>query len=134
MRFRPRHYLLIVIILALGLWNLLGSRRAHRPPAPSAVTSTPSGPVPQSPAWQAFDHAATLRDAPDAQFQPTLDAFQHQLDAVASGDARQDLNGCHTWLMFYRQGARHAAPTDSWRQRSTTHLESCVSQHRDISQ
>ena len=45
---------------------------------------------------------------------------------------KQDLEGCQTWLIFYRQNA-HAGSQDTWRQRSTQHLNSCVSRHRDVS-
>lgn len=131
MRFRPRHYILIAIIIALGVYNLV---RMHRAPqrviAPTNVTIA-NGPVSQSPAWQVFDKAASLRDAADDQFQPALAALRQQI-GTASAKEKPDLDGCQTWLLFYRQNA-HAAPTDSWRRRSTLHLNNCVSYHRDLS-
>lgn len=131
MRFRPRHYVLMAIILALGIYNLI---RMHRAPqrviAPTNVTVSTS-PVSQSPAWQAFDKAAALRDAGDDQFQPALSSLKQQIES-ASAQEKQDLSGCQTWLLFYRQNA-HAASNDTWRQRSTQHLNNCVSQHRDVS-
>lgn len=130
MRFRPRHYVLIAIILALGIYNLVRIHRAHQVQNVT-VNVTPSGPVSQSPAWEAFDKAAALRDAPDNQFQPALQQLHHEID-IASAKEKPDLDGCQTWLIFYRQNS-HAAPTDAWRQRSTRHLNNCVSQHRDIS-
>lgn len=133
MRFRPRHYILIAIILALGVYNFVRVRHAREhATAPSSATPVALGPIPQSPAWQAFDRAATLRDAPDATFIPALNDFQKQLQTPAP-DESADLNGCRTWLLFYRQSAMHAAAQDSWRQRSTQHLNSCVAQHRDLS-
>lgn len=132
MRFRPRHYILIVIILALGVWNFVRMRRAsQRVVAPAAVPAQPTGPAPQSSAWQAFDSAAGLRDADDAQFQPALSTLKKQIQ-TASSDQKGDLDGCQTWLLFYRQNM-HAAANDSWRQRSTQHLDKCVRYHRDIS-
>lgn len=130
MRFRPRHYVLIAIIVALGIWNLI---RMHRPHATrvETVNVVPTGPVSQTLAWQAFDNAASLRDAPDTQFQPALQQLRHEID-IASANEKQDLDGCQTWLLFYRQNS-HAAPSDAWRQRSTQHLNNCVSQHRDVS-
>jgi hypothetical protein len=131
MRFRPRHYVLIAIILALGVYNFV---RMHRAPQRVIAPTTPpqvTGPVPQSPAWQAFDKAASLRDSADAQFQPALSALKQQI-GTASTAQKPDLDGCHTWLLFYRQNA-HAAASDPWRQRSTQHLDSCVRYHRDIS-
>jgi hypothetical protein len=132
MRFRPRHYVLIAVILALGIYNLVRSRRAMHPTQTATVTLAPSGRIPQSAAWQAFDKAASLRDAPDTQFQPALRALHQQISSAPAGQ-KSDLNGCQTWLLFYRQNA-HASATDAWKQRSTQHLSTCVSQHRDISQ
>ena len=131
MRFRPRHYVLIAIIVALGVYNFV---RMHRAPqrviAPTNV-SLSNGPVPQSPAWQAFDKAASLRDAGDDQFQPALSALKQQI-STASSQEKSDLDGCQTWLAFYRQNA-HVAANDTWRQRSTQHLDNCARYHRDIS-
>jgi hypothetical protein len=129
MRFRPRHYVLIAIILALGVYNIVRSRRTTH--IVKTITVVPAGPVSQAPAWQAFDKVASLRDAPDAQFQPALQQLHHEID-IASAKEKQDLDGCQTWLIFYRQNS-HAAPNDTWRQRSTQHLNNCVSRHRDVS-
>jgi hypothetical protein len=131
MRFRPRHYVLIAIILALGVYNLIRMHRAPQRVIAPTNNSAIAGPVSQSPAWQAFDKAASLRDAGDDQFQPALQQFKQQT-ASASAQEKQDLEGCQTWLLFYRQNA-HASPQDVWRQRSTQHLNNCVSQHRDVS-
>jgi hypothetical protein len=130
MRFRPRHYILIVIILALGIYNIVRMHRAH-PAQNVAVNVTPTGPISQTTAWQAFDKAAALRDAPDAQFQPALQQLHHEID-IAPAKEKPDLDGCQTWLIFYRQNS-HAAPSDTWRRRSTQHLNNCVSRHRDVS-
>lgn len=131
MRLRPRHYILIAIILALGVYNLIRSRRARETSTVTLSSTAPSGPVPQSSAWQAFDSAAQLRDAPDAQFQPALKQLHQQIDSASAAE-KPDLEGCQTWLLFYRQNT-HAAPQDAWRQRSIQHLNSCVQQHRDVS-
>ena len=129
MRFRPRHYVLIVIILALGIYNLVRMHRASQRVIAPANNSVSVGPISQSPVWQAFDKAAALRDAGDDQFQPALAALNRQI-ATASAQEKPDLDGCRTWLVFYRQNA-HAAAQDAWRQRGTQHLDSCVSRHRD---
>jgi hypothetical protein len=129
MRFRPRHYALIAIILALGVYNIVRSRRTTH--IVQNITVVPAGPISQTPAWQAFDKAAALRDAPDAQFQPAFQQLHQEID-IASAKEKPDLDGCKTWLIFYRQNS-HAAPNDTWRQRSTQHLNNCVSRHRDVS-
>jgi hypothetical protein len=131
MRFRPRHYVLIVIILALGIYNLIRMHRAPQRVIAPTNNSVSVGPISQSPAWQAFDKAAALRDAADDQFQPALSALNQRI-AAASAQEKSDLSGCHTWLIFYRQNS-HAAAQDPWRQRSRQHLNSCVSLHRDLS-
>lgn len=133
MRLRPRHYVLIAIILAVGVYNLVRSRRARdqQATAPGTISAN-LGPIPQSPAWQAFDQAAALRDAADPQFQPALHNLNQQI-ASATGAAKADLDGCQTWLLFYRESAQHASATDAWKQRSTHHLDICVHQHRDLS-
>jgi hypothetical protein len=131
MRFRPRHYILIAIILALGVYNFVRMHRAPQRVIAPTNSSVSVGPVSQSPAWQAFDKAAALRDAGDDQFQPALQLFRQQMGSTSAKE-KPDLDGCQTWLIFYRQNA-HAGSQDTWRQRSTQHLNSCVSQHRDVS-
>jgi hypothetical protein len=133
MRLLPRHYILIAIIILFGIYNFtrLGHRRpptvTPAPPPPAILT-----PRPETPAWAAFDHAATLRDAPDPQFQPTLKPLDAQIEAVSDPAQRADLKGCRTWLVFYRQGVLHPSPDTSWHTRSGEHLDSCVQHHQDI--
>jgi hypothetical protein len=131
MRFRPRHYVLIAIILALGIYNLVRMHRAPQRVIAPTNSSVSVGPISQSPAWQAFDKAAALRDAPDDQFQPVLQQLKQQVDS-ASAQEKPDLDGCQTWLLYYRHYS-NAGPQDAWRQRSTQHLNNCVSHHRDLS-
>lgn len=131
MRFRPRHYVLIAIIVAIGVWNFVRSRRVSSRETVNVTQSAHIGPTPQSPAWQAFDGAASLRDGGDAQFQHALSALKQQIENASSSE-KADLDGCETWLLFYRQNM-HAPPNDSWRQRSKQHLDNCVRYHRDLS-
>lgn len=123
MRLHPRHYVLIGLIVLLGLWNLVRLNRAKHPAvAPAANT----------PGWQAFDHAASLKDAPDAQFTPALDALRAQTEA-STGPETADLRGCQMWLLYYR----HSAPVASgkpgdWAMLATSHVQSCLSTHHDV--
>lgn len=132
MRLQPRHYILLLLVLALGTFNFVRSRR-HAPATPATVThrAEPSGPRPESSAWTAFDHAASLRDTSAEQFAPALTALHQQRSQVTIADS--DLSGCSTWLEFYRQGVLHPSRDPSWRNRSTEHLDGCVKYHRDVS-
>ena len=137
MHLRPRHYILIALILLLGVYNVMRLRRA-RPAAPDPIarhTPVIAGPRQESAAWTAFDQAAALRDAPDAQFSPALSAFHKQTSAGSGSDASPgpDLQGCTTWLQFYRQSILHPSRDLTWHNRSTEHLDSCVKYHRDLS-
>jgi hypothetical protein len=130
MRLRPRHYVLIALLIGVFLFN-----RFHRRPAPqdnTAVNLAPTAPPADTPAWRAFDAVARLRDAPAAQFDPALDAAHKQLQ-LASGSVQSssDISGCLTWLDFYRQATTHPVKDNQWRDRSARHLDSCVKYHAD---
>lgn len=145
MHLRPRHYILIALILLLGVYNVMRLRRARHTAPDPIVRHTPviAGPRQESPAWTAFDQAAALRDAPDAQFSPALSAFHKQTSAGSGPNSSRDLNpapnpdpdlqGCTTWLQFYRQSILHPSRDLTWHNRSTEHLDSCVKYHRDLS-
>lgn len=126
MRFQPRHYVLIGLIVLLGIWNFLRLHRAHQ-----AETSPVSQGV-QTPGWQAFDHAASLRDAPDAQFNPALEILRTQSES-ATGPEASDLRNCQMWLLYYRHNvvAASGKPGD-WAMLATGHVQSCMTNHRDI--
>ncbi len=124
MRLQSRHYLLLAVLLALGIWNILRYHRTHQ-----AVIE---GPRSGSPAWQAYDHAAGLRDAPDAQFAPALEALRTQAENT-TGPEGTDLRGCQMWLLYYR----HSVHMDSgkpgdWAMLATSHVQTCVADHRDV--
>ncbi len=130
MQLRPRHFILLAVVIGLFVFNIVRHRRAQPPatftqPAPAIVTTRPS-----SPAWTAFDHAATLRDAPDAQFQSAYRNLQQQ---IAAGPPQPGIEGCLTWLEFYRQGILHPARDPQWKARSEHHLDGCIQHHADIS-
>jgi hypothetical protein len=132
MRLRPRQYVLIALILLVGAFNLY---RVHRlrakatalAPAPAVVALAPAPPA-SSAAWSAFDAAAALRDAPDAQFQPALSTLNQKPDAATG-----DIFGCKTWLLFYRQNLLHPSRDQDWKLRSERHLKGCTTQHQDTS-
>lgn len=125
MRLQPRHYVLIGLIVLLGIWNFVRLHRPH-PLAPSTVQG------PSTPGWQAFDHAASLRDAPDAQFTPALNALRAQTEG-ATGTQAADLRDCQMWLLYYRHSVPMAAGKSSdWAMLSTSHVQSCLANHRDV--
>ena len=131
MRFRPRHYVLIAVIVMLGIFNYIRSRRA-RIANPGVPVSVASGPVAQSSAWTAFDRAAALRDAAEAQFTPALQQLQQTIAHAPANDSTiAGVKGCQTWLLFYRQGVLHPSRDTSWRDRSTEHLNACMKTHQD---
>jgi len=138
MLFRPRHYVLIVIVLALGVYNYT---RIHR------LRERAAAPAPQpvvrgtSLIWPLYDNAAAVRDAPDAQFQPALKTLNQSIDSVNAvplitlPDEIADLHGCQTWLLFYRQEHLHPAVNKpGWAAQLQSHVNSCVANHRDIAQ
>ena len=133
MRLHPRHYVLIALIVGLGIFNYMRARRSRAPQTTTQV-SVPVGPVAQSPSWNAFDKAATLRDAPEGAFTPALQSLQQTLQSASPSDSTvADVKGCQTWLMFYRQGVMHPSRDTSWRDRSGKHLDDCVQTHHDVS-
>jgi hypothetical protein len=129
MNLRPRHYVLIAVIFAVFVFNLI-RRRSVRPSVSEPAVAVHTAPPAQTPAWAAFDHAAALRDAPDAQYQPALQTLQMQ---IKTAPVEQDMEGCMTWLAFYRQGALHPSSDPEWKQRSQRHLDGCVKFHLDTS-
>jgi len=137
MRFHPRHYILIAIIVGLGVFNFMRRHRAPAPQpaaAPPAISITHAVPPESAAAWDAFDKTAALRDAPDAQFQPVMQTLQKQIAATQPASAASDVKGCETWLMFYRQGVLHPSSDPTWKTRSTQHLDTCVKTHQDSGQ
>ncbi|MGI4830086.1 MAG: hypothetical protein ACRYFU_18080 [Janthinobacterium lividum] len=126
MRLHPRHYLLIAVLVALGMYNFI--RLRHRQSAGSDTAIHVSG----SPAWQAYDRAAALRDAANAQFTPALENLRPQASAATGPDAG-DLRNCLMWLEYYRHSVPMASgkPGD-WAMLSTSHVQSCMTEHRDL--
>ena len=128
---RPRHYILIALVIGLGIFNYVRSRRARVSQNTEAVVVS-TGPAPQSAAWTAFDKAASLRDAAETDFAPALQSLQQaEQEAPAADTSIAEVKGCQTWLMFYRQGVVHPSKDTAWRERSTKHLDDCVKTHHD---
>jgi hypothetical protein len=128
---KPRHFVLLAVVLALFAFNIIRNRRAKMPtdgPAPM-VTTTNHIPA-QTPAWSSFDHAAGLRDAPEDQFGTALAALDAQM-ADTHDATVADIRGCRTWLVFFRQGVNHPSKDTAWKDRSNRHLDGCVKFHLD---
>jgi hypothetical protein len=138
MRLRPRHYILLAIILGLFVYNIIRHRRDTRPSVPTTpapIVVTPTKPRLNTPAWSAFDHVASLRDAPDAQYQPALKNLNQliPLDPNQTDGHIADIKGCLTWLDFYRQGMAQTHTDPNMKARSAHHLDTCTQYHLDTS-
>jgi hypothetical protein len=134
MQLRPRHYVLLAIVIALFIYNIVRHRRDEqnaisRPPAPIVITT----PRLNTPAWAAFDHAASLRDAPESDFQPAFKDLNRllPLDPNQTDGHIADIKGCLTWLEFYRQGMAQTHADPQMKQRSIHHIDDCVKYHLD---
>ena len=125
MRLQPRHLVLIAVLIALAIWNVVRLRHA-----PTAAVSSHHGL--STPDWDAFDHAASLRDAPEAQFTPALNALRARTESATGPDAA-DLRDCQMWLLYYRHSVPMASgKSNDWAMLSTSHVQTCVANHRDI--
>jgi hypothetical protein len=128
MSLRPRHYILLAVILGIFAYNVWRNHRSKLPAdGPAPVVTTTIAPPAQTPAWSAFDRAAGLRDTPNQQFDPAMQALQKAQATTPS----PGISGCLTWLEFYRQGVNHPGNDPQWKDRSERHLNGCVKYHRD---
>ena len=134
MQLRPRHYILLAIVLGLFLFNMVRHRHDDRnalsnTPAPVIITK----PRMDTPAWAAFDHLAGLRDAPAADYDPALQDLNKllPLDPNPRDGHLEDIHGCMTWLEFYRQGAAQVHADPKMKDRATHHIDDCVKYHQD---
>jgi hypothetical protein len=121
MQLRPRHYVLLAVIIGLFVFNIVRHRRDQK----AALRETNAL---ATPAWTAFDKAAGLRDAPDADFQPAFTALRSATegpttDAPDIAQALTDVRACKTWLVFYRN--------PQWRSNAKKHVNGCTQFHRD---
>jgi hypothetical protein len=134
MSLRPRHYILLAVILGLFIFNMVRHRHDDR----NAISNTPAPvlinkPRVDTPAWAAFDHAATLRDEPAATYDPALQDLQKllPLDPNPKDGHIEDIHGCMTWLEFYRQGMAQTHPDPKMKDRATHHIDDCIKYHQD---
>ncbi len=138
MSLRPRHYVLLAIVLGLFLFNIVRHRRDQR-----NLTSTSTTPAPvvvtkprlDTPAWAAYDHAAALRDDPPATYEPAIQDLQKllPLDPNQNDGHLQDIHDCLTWLGVYRQGAAQSQSNHSIKAIAAHHIDNCVKYHQDTS-
>ena len=134
MSLRPRHYVLLAVILGLFIFNIVRHRHDER----NAISNTPAPvvvdkPRINTPAWAAFDHAADLRDDTPAIYNPVFQDLQKlvPLDANQQDGHIEDIHGCMIWLEFYRQGAAQTHPDPKMKDRATHHIDNCVKYHLD---
>jgi hypothetical protein len=137
MRFQPRHYILIVLILGLGAFNFWRSNRARQQPSDQTIPEPKMIVRGTAPSWDVYDTAAKLRDAPGQQFEPALESLNQVIDNTnpavpASASELTDLHGCQTWLLFYRQEHLYPTTKPGWAAETKGHVDSCVANHRDI--
>ena len=121
MQLRPRHYILLAVIIGLFVFNIVRHRRDQK----AALRETNAL---ATPAWSAFDKAAALRDAPDDDFQPAFTALRAATEGPANdvpdvAQALTDVRACKTWLVFYRN--------PQWRSNAKKHVNGCTQFHRD---
>ncbi len=134
MQLRPRHYILLAIILGLFIFNIVRHRHDDR----NAISNTPAPIIinkarVNTPAWAAFDHAAALRDDPATTYDPALKDLHTliPLDPDQKNGHIEEINGCLTWLEFYRQGMAQTHPDPKMKDRATHHIDDCVKYHQD---
>lgn len=136
MRLRPRHYVLLVIIIGLFVYNIIRHRREEKNLASFSTTPAPvviNKPRLNTPAWAAYDQVASLRDAPASEYDAALKDLQTllPLDPNPKDGHIGDIKGCLTWLEFYRQGTAQTPTDPQMKVRSTHHIENCVKYHLD---
>lgn len=126
MQLRPRHFILLAVVLGLFVFNIIRNRqRQHELLREQQQTQTQTTGATAA-AWSAFDQAAALRDAPDEKFQPAFTALRSATEGATPGQdplALRDVRACKTWLVFYRN--------PEWRANSKKHIDGCTKYHRD---
>ena len=133
MQLRPRHYVLLAVILGLFIFNMVRHRRDQRNAISNTTAPIIHKPRVDTPAWAAFDHAAALRNDPPATYEPAVHDLQQllPLDPNQNDGHLTDIHGCLTWLGIYRQGAAQTHPTDSMKDIANHHIDDCVKYHQD---
>ena len=136
MNLRPRHYVLLALILGLFVYNIVRHRRDEKnlisvstAPAPVIINK----PRLNTPAWAAYDQVASLRDASTSEYDAALKDLQTllPLDPNPKDGHTEDIKGCLTWLEFYRQGMAQTPTNPQTKVRAAHHIESCVKYHLD---
>jgi hypothetical protein len=130
MSLKPRHFVLIAVIIGIFIFNLYRHRQPKLSSEGTAPIVTTNHTPAQTLAWSAFDHAVSLRNATPTDFDPAMQSLQQQL-AAATDPTVSDIKGCLTWLEFYRQGVLHPSRDPAWKDRSQHHLDGCVKYHLD---
>ncbi len=135
MNLRPRHYVLLAIILGLFVYNIIRHHRDEQNLHSSSDAPAPvlmQKPRLNTPAWAAFDQLASLRDAPAATYDPALKDLHTlmPLDPNPKDGHLEDIKGCLIWLEFYRQGMAQTNPDKDMHARALRHINDCVKYHQ----
>ncbi len=135
MHLRPRHYVLLAIILCLFVYNIIRHRRYQQEMNSLSTQSAPvvvHTPRLDTPAWAAFDQLASLRDASSSEYDPALKNLQTlmPLDPNQGDGHLQDIKGCLTWLEYYRHGHALNNPDGQMKALALRHIEDCAKYHQ----
>ncbi len=125
---RPRHYVLIALLLGVFVFNMVRAR--HRNAVAPMPANATVGTISETQfAWTQYEHAAALKDAPAAQYAMALQTFDNAFAHVPSTPGahdRSDMETCRMWLQQYRSPS-----TGSMHSMAPHHVDTCAHDHVD---
>ncbi len=134
MQLRPRHYVLLAVILGLFVFNMIRHRRDDR----NAISNTPAPVLINKPRIDTPPGPPSTTPPPFAtMLPPSYTPAYQDLQKLLPLDPNQqdghlaDIHGCMIWLEFYRQGMAQTHPDPQMKARALHHLDNCVKYHQD---